>query len=81
MEEPVPRSTKILNISLSKELYEKIEDVALQENRTKSELVREAFRQYSANRNWSRIRQWGDETARKLQIKDEQDIDKILHEK
>ena len=81
MEEPVPRSTKILNISLSKELYEKIEDVALQENRTKSELVREAFRQYSANRNWARIRQWGDETARKLRIKDEQDIDKILHEK
>ena len=77
----MPRSTKILNISLIKELYEKIEDVALKENRTKSELVREAFRQYSANRNWSRIRQWGDETARKLQIKDEQDIDKILHEK
>lgn len=77
----MPRSTKILNISLSKELYEKIEDIALQENRTKSELVREAFRQYSANRNWSKIRQWGDETARKMQIKDEQDIDSILHEK
>ena len=81
MEELVPRTTKILNISLSKELYEKIEDTALKENRTKSELVREAFRQYSANRNWARIRQWGDETARKLQIKDELDIDKILHEK
>ena len=77
----MPRTTKILNISLSKELYEKIEDTALKENRTKSELVREAFRQYSANRNWARIRQWGDETARKLQIKDELDIDKILHEK
>jgi len=81
MEELVTRTTKILNISLSKELYEKIEDTALKENRTKSELVREAFRQYSANRNWARIRQWGDETARKLQIKDELDIDKILHEK
>ena len=77
----MPRTTKILNISLSKELYEKIEDIASQENRTKSELVREAFRQYSASRNWSKIRQWGDETARKLQIRDEQDIDKILHEK
>ena len=77
----MPRTTKILNISLSKELYGKIEDIALQENRTKSELVREAFRQYSANRNWSKIRQWGDETAKKLQIRDEQDIDKILHEK
>jgi len=77
----MPRTTKILNISLSKELYEEIEDIAIQENRTKSELVREAFRHYSANRNWSKIRQWGDETARKLKIKDERDIDKILHEK
>ena len=81
MEGLMARTTKILNISLSKELYDEIIDIALQENRTKSELVREAFRQYSANRNWSRIRQWGDETARKLKIKDEQDIDKILHEK
>lgn len=81
MEEWVSRTTKILNISVSKELYEKIENTALQENRTKSELVREAFRQYSINRNWSQIRQWGDDTARKLRIKDEQDIDKILHEK
>lgn len=77
----MPRTTKILNISLSKEMYDEIEDIALKENRTKSDLVREAFRQYSANRNWARIRQWGDGTARKLQIKDEQDIDKILHEK
>lgn len=77
----MPRTTKILNISLSKELYAEIEEIALRENRTKSELVREAFRQYSASRNWSRIRQWGDETAKKLKIRDEQDIDKILHEK
>ena len=53
----MPRTTKILNISLSKELYEKIEDIALKENRTKSELVREAFRQYSAKRNWVETRQ------------------------
>jgi CopG family transcriptional regulator/antitoxin EndoAI len=77
----MPRTTKILNISLSKDLYEEIEKIAFQENRTKSELVREAFRQYSANRSWSKIRQWGDETARKFKIRDEQDIDKILHEK
>ena len=77
----MPRTTKILNISLSKDLYEEIENIASQENRTKSELVREAFRQYSASRNWSRIRQWGGETARKFKIRDEQDIDKMLHEK
>lgn len=77
----MPRKTKILNISLSKELYKEIENIAKGESRTKSELIREAFRQYSANKKWSEIRAWGDETARRFGIKDEQDIDKILHEK
>ena len=75
------RKTKILNISLSKELYKEIENIAKGESRTKSELIREAFRQYYANKKWSEIRAWGNETARRFGIKDEQDIDKILHEK
>ena len=77
----MPRKTKILNISLSKELYAEIENISKGESRTKSDLIREAFRQYSANKKWSEIRAWGDETARRFGIKDEQDIDKILHEK
>ena len=75
------RSTKILNISLSEEIYKNIENMAAQESRTKSDLVREAFRQYVSNKRWTRIRQWGDETARKMRIRDEKDIEKILHEK
>ena len=77
----MPRKTKILNISLSKELYEEIENISRGESRTKSDLIREAFRQYSANKKWSEIRAYGDETARRFGIRDEQDIDKILHEK
>ena len=42
----MPRKTKILNISLSKGLYEEIENIAKGESRTKSELIREAFRKY-----------------------------------
>jgi len=75
------RSTKILNISLSDELYKNIENMAAEESRTKSDLVREAFRQYVSNKRWARIRQWGDETARNIRIRDEKDIEKILHEK
>ena len=75
------RSTKILNISLSEEIYKNIENIAAEESRTKSDLVREAFRQYVSNKRWVRIRQWGDETARSLRIRDEKDIEKILHEK
>ena len=75
------RSTKILNISLSEKIYKNIENMAAEESRTKSDLVREAFRQYVSNKRWARIRQWGDETARKMSIRDEKDIEKILHEK
>ena len=74
------RSTKILNVSMSEELYKNIESLATEESRTKSDLVREAFRQYVSNKRWGRIRQWGDETARKLGIRDEKDIEKLLHE-
>jgi len=77
----MPRKTKILNISLSRELYEEIEKVSKVESRTKSDLIREAFRQYSANKKWSEIRAWGDETARRFRIRDEEDIDRIIHEK
>lgn len=75
------RSTKILNISLSEELYKSIENIAEEESRTKSDLVREAFRQYVSNKRWAKIREWGDETAGRLRIRDEKDIEKILHEK
>ncbi len=75
------RATKIMNISLSQELYREIENTAQEESRTKSELVREAFRQYAANKKWSQIRRWGEETARRMGIKDEDDIDRILHDK
>ncbi|GAH06320.1 unnamed protein product, partial [marine sediment metagenome] len=81
LEARMPRKTKILNISLSKELYAEVENISKGESRTKSDLIREAFRQYSANKKWSEIRAWGDETARRFRIKDERDIDKILHEK
>lgn len=74
------RSTKILNVSLSDKLYKDIESMAAQESRTKSDLIREAFRQYVSNKRWARIRLWGDETARRMRIRDEKDIEKILHE-
>lgn len=73
------RTTKILNVSLDPKLYKEIEETARVESRTKSELVREAIRQYVANKSWVQIRKWGNETALKLSIKDEEDIDRILH--
>ena len=71
------RSTKILNISLPPEMYDAIEQVAREESRTKSELIREAFRQYQFNRRWKSLRQWGEETALRLGIQSDEDVEEL----
>jgi hypothetical protein len=55
-------------------MFTAIEAVAEAENRTKSELIREAFRHYQFVRRWRLIRLWGIETAARLGI----DSDKAL---
>ncbi|MFQ6015707.1 MAG: ribbon-helix-helix protein, CopG family [Anaerolineae bacterium] len=71
------RTTRVLNISVPPQMYEEIEQVAKEESRTKSELLREAFRQYQFNRRWKVIRQWGEITARRLNIVSDEDIERI----
>jgi CopG family transcriptional regulator/antitoxin EndoAI len=49
------RTTRVLTISLPLELLRKAEEVARQENRTKSELLREALRSYVETRQVGRL--------------------------
>jgi metal-responsive CopG/Arc/MetJ family transcriptional regulator len=72
------RTSRILNISVPPEMYEAIEAVAQQENRTKSELIREAFRHYQFIRRWRSIREWGRETAERLGIETDEDLEQFL---
>jgi CopG family transcriptional regulator/antitoxin EndoAI len=71
------RATRILNISLPPQMYEEIEQIAREENRTKSELMREAFRQYRFNRQWRLLRRWGEETALRLGIQSDDDVERL----
>lgn len=50
------RETVIWTISLPPQMAEKAEEAARRESRTRSELVREALRQYMAAREWSKCR-------------------------
>lgn len=72
------RATRILTISLSPSLYEEIEAAAQEERRTKSELIREAFRQYQFSRRWTLIRQWGAESAARLGVSSDEDLERLL---
>lgn len=67
----------IINISMPRALEKEITRLAKDENRTKSELMREAFRIYKFNRDWAKIREWGEETARRMGIETYDDIEKI----
>ena len=71
----------ILNISMPRAMEKQIRDIADEENRTISELIREAFRvykrKYEFDRDWKKIRAVGKETARRMGIKSLEDIERI----
>lgn len=77
------RATKTLTVSLPPQLYEEVERIAKQEHKTKSELFRDMLRVYEDfldERRWSRLRRTGTESAKKLGVKTEADIERLVHE-
>jgi len=75
------RTTKIVNLSLPPQIYKQVEALAKQRETSRSEILREALKQYVASeRRWQQIRKWGEEIAKKLGIKDEEDVDRLIHD-
>lgn len=74
------RTTKVWNISLPPDIAKEAEAIAKKESCTKSELVREALRQYLWSVRWKALRAYGQKKARKLKLRKEgveQLVDKI----
>ncbi len=77
------RTTKTLTVSLPPQLYEEVERIAKQEQKTKSELFRDmllVYEDFLDNRRWRRLRRTGTESAKKLGVKTEADIERLVHE-
>ena len=72
------RATKLITISLPSELLDEAQQAARQEDKSRSELIRDALRQYLASRRWQRLRRWGAETADRLGLKTENDLQRLL---
>ena len=67
-------NTKTVNISFRKDLLEKIDNVAKEEMRTRSELIRESVRMYiERKKRWDKIFDFGTQQAARLGLK-EQDV-------
>jgi CopG family transcriptional regulator/antitoxin EndoAI len=74
------RATKTWTISLPPKLVREAERTAKEENRTKSELVREALRFYLEERRWRKLQRQTALRAQGLGIKTEEDVDRLVHE-
>lgn len=72
-------SAKVINISLPEELLGEIDEFAQLERRTRSELFREAARQYIESRRWQKVREAGSRTAKELGLS-EDDVQRIIGE-
>ena len=73
------RTTKIQTISLPPEMVKQIEKIIKEDGMTKSELFREALREYIRKRRWEKIREYGARKAAELGVKEE-DIERIIDE-
>jgi CopG family transcriptional regulator/antitoxin EndoAI len=75
------RQTKVLSVSLPEEMLKAARRIASQENRTMSELVREALRSYQRERKaWQDIFACGDARAKRVGIRSEKDAVRIVRE-
>jgi len=67
-------NTNTVNISFQRDLLKKIDKVAKDESRTRSELIREAARMYIDKKNkWKEIFEFGD-SIQKIKTLSESDI-------
>ncbi len=73
------RTTQSWTVSLPPKLIKEAERVAREEDRTKSELVREALRLYIEERRWRKLQRETAIKAQVLGIKTEEDVDRLVH--
>lgn len=73
--------TQTFNIALPNDLVTRMDLVAKDEYRNRSELIREAVRVYMDDRmEWNSIFEFGKKAAKKVGIKSEEGVNKIVQE-
>lgn len=71
---------KVVTLSMPEEIYEQADEIAKEEGRTRSELFREALRQYVDTRKWRKLQRETAERARSLGITSDADVERIIGE-
>ena len=74
------RTMKVLSITLPEPMLNSAKKRAKKENRTVSELVREALGRYEASRTLAELQAYGQARAAAMGITTEEDVDRLIHE-
>ena len=74
------RLTKLISFSIMPDFLREVEKVAKEENRTKSELIREALRRYIEDREWEKLTRYARIKSAETGIKTEEDIQQVVDE-
>jgi CopG family transcriptional regulator / antitoxin EndoAI len=73
------RTTQTWTVSLPPNLLREAERTAKEEDRTKSELVREALRLYIEERRWRKLQRETAARAQALGLQGEEDATRLVH--
>ncbi len=73
------RTTTPVSITLPPEMLKRAKKLAKLENRTMSELLREAYREYERKRRWDDLNAYGRQRAAALGIAEE-DVPRLVNE-
>jgi len=73
----MPRTTTTFTISLPPEMAEKVQEYMEKEERTRSELFREALRRYFEEQEWKELTRYGRMKAKESGI-DEDQVEDIV---
>lgn len=74
------RTTKVVSITMPPPLFEQAQALAKEENRTMSELLREALRRYQSERSFERARAQMAPAAKRLGIENEDDVVNLVRQ-
>lgn len=66
------RTTKTISLSIPPGMAKKIQELMKEEDRTRSELIREALRRYMEEQEWKKIYRYGEMKAREKGITEDQ---------
>lgn len=74
------RTTKVLSVTLPEPMLADMQALAKKENRTMSELVREALRRYQRERYWEEVSAYGRASADAAGVHNEEDVVRAIQE-